>query len=452
MIRIQKMADEAARGTFIQGEGEGDADADEQITLGTSLENDYRSSERVVRALVDIAEDETEGGDPEHLTLSFSRLEKEAQVKLTRAKRVTAGWRYLMFFVVYSATIILQKNASRSVLTVDALRSLMLGGSFPDRSTSGVPWKDKDGPNPRESGCYTDSCSTPTFEHKSFLQIETVQDVWDWLEHFLIPTYYVDSWENGRPMAPDERNTYLMRSRPIGPLRLIQNRALPGSVTMGQLSKDCIAHAQPPMSKFAPVCYDELSFCQDAVCVRGHTQKTPFGVFTNFTKYRYSVTETGVAGLHPTVSGYQTIFPAEDKKEALGLVRELKQDRWIEQSTQWMSVFFTVLNADENLFVDLQLTISIHTTGLLVPSLHTSATPTERYNLARFPHLARTALEGLVLLLFLLQIIRNVNSVRHRRAEVLQLHSLHLVSEREGFVLGCTRSCLENPHALILDL
>ena len=52
------------------------------------------------------------------------------------------------------------------------------------------------------------------------------------------------------------------------------------------------------MSKFAPVCYDELSFCQDAVCVRGHTQKTPFGVFTNFTKYRYSVTETGVAGLH----------------------------------------------------------------------------------------------------------------------------------------------------------
>ena len=54
------MADEAARGTFIQGEGEGDADADEQITLGTSLENDYRSSERVVRALVDIAEDETD--------------------------------------------------------------------------------------------------------------------------------------------------------------------------------------------------------------------------------------------------------------------------------------------------------------------------------------------------------------------------------------------------------
>jgi len=36
------------------------------------------------------------------------------------------------------------------------------------------------------------------------------------LEHFLIPTYYVDTWTNGVLMAEKEQNTYLLRMRPIG--------------------------------------------------------------------------------------------------------------------------------------------------------------------------------------------------------------------------------------------
>lgn len=65
---------------------------------------------------------------------------------------------------VYAATMILQKKAWRSVLTSDALVSLYLGSAYPDVLTSGVPWKDEMGPDPDKSGCYTESCSTPTFQ------------------------------------------------------------------------------------------------------------------------------------------------------------------------------------------------------------------------------------------------------------------------------------------------
>ena len=65
---------------------------------------------------------------------------------------------------VYAATMILQKKAWRSVLTSDALVSLYLGSAYPDVLTAGVPWNDEMGPEPDKSGCYTESCSTPTYQ------------------------------------------------------------------------------------------------------------------------------------------------------------------------------------------------------------------------------------------------------------------------------------------------
>jgi len=191
------------------------------------------------------------------VTLSFLRLGKEASIKLARSRRATAGWRYVLFFVIYAITVIMQKNAWRSVLTSNALLDFMVGAAYPDCGTSAAPlWSGEMehgdvGPGPCEG-------LDKRFELKSFLDLVTVSDIWDWLENLFIPSFYQEAWENGKPRSPLERNEYLMRMRPIGPFRWIQERALPGSSTVGDLSKDCIAYAVAPIDKFTPSCFDPV--------------------------------------------------------------------------------------------------------------------------------------------------------------------------------------------------
>ena len=276
-------------------------------------------------------------------------------------------------------------------------------------------------------------------QHKTFLEIETVVDIWDWMENLLLPTFFVDRWENGEDMTAVERNTLLMRMRPIGPMRWTQKRALPGSVTAGQLGKDCVAHiSAEPIKLVTPTCYDMLSQCQEALCMYGHEQTSAFGVFTNRSKYPYQVINTGHRVLHPTVSGYQTSFPAQNITQARNLLSELKNDRWIDQSTQWLNLAFTVLNADEDVFVDLQFIITLHNTGLITPSLSTDVTPTSLYNFKRMPHVIRFILEVLTLYLFLCQQLRIANSIRRRRAEVARKKESNIILRVRG---GGLRDC-----------
>ena len=43
------------------------------------------------------------------------------------------------------------------------------------------------------------------------------------------------------------------------------------------------------------MCYDPLDVCEDNLCVYGHEAKTTFGIFTNKSKYEYSVLSTGMS-------------------------------------------------------------------------------------------------------------------------------------------------------------
>ena len=46
------------------------------------------------------------------------------------------------------------------------------------------------------------------------------------------------------------------------------------------------------------MCYDPLDVCEDNLCVYGHEAKTTFGIFTNKSKYEYSVVSTGINDVH----------------------------------------------------------------------------------------------------------------------------------------------------------
>ena len=101
-IRIKKMADAAAsrEGGSADTEQEGDV----QGLMPEGMQKEYRSSQRVVEALADLAsrqegQDVSEEVDADYRTVSWNRLEKEIIVKLERARRATQGWRYLLFFV-----------------------------------------------------------------------------------------------------------------------------------------------------------------------------------------------------------------------------------------------------------------------------------------------------------------------------------------------------------------
>jgi hypothetical protein len=71
-----------------------------------------------------------------------------------------------------------------------------------------------------------------------------------------------------------------------------------GTISAQKLSKDCIAYSVPPINRITPICYDPLDVCEDNLCVYGHEAKTPFGVFTNKSKYEYSVVSTGINDVH----------------------------------------------------------------------------------------------------------------------------------------------------------
>jgi hypothetical protein len=121
----------------------------------------------------------------------------------------------------------MQKNALRSVQSVEAILALLVGGAYPDMGTSAVDFGRDHAP--QESFCKTEGCREPTYDYVTFLDIGEVDDIWDWIEHFLIPSYYVGSWENGKPMTPTESKTLQLKMRPIGPLRWVQRRAMPGT-------------------------------------------------------------------------------------------------------------------------------------------------------------------------------------------------------------------------------
>jgi hypothetical protein len=127
------------------------------------------------------------------ITISVKKMQQEAKLKYDRSSRASAGWRFLCFFTLYAAVMILQKNADLNEKVSSSLIDYLVTSQYPSAAnTVGSEWPDQLSPGMRATGCFTDNCVIPTYLAKGFLDIMDVSDFWDWMElHFLDLIYKV---------------------------------------------------------------------------------------------------------------------------------------------------------------------------------------------------------------------------------------------------------------------
>ncbi len=246
--------------------------------------------------------------DPDQITISVKKLQQEAKLKYDRSSRVSAGWKFLCFFALYAAVMIIQKNADQSEKVTSSLIDYLVSSHYPSKlNTAGTEWPDQDGPGMQATGCFTDNCATPTYLTKGFLDIMDVADFWEWMEHQFLDLIYtvtaspppppprallllllMSSSSSTRhshtapappasaltdrarappppppppppPRAPQDAsaasgvaaNSILLHTRRLDSARWLQQRALPGAALAGAISADCWTAMAGPIRPFA---------------------------------------------------------------------------------------------------------------------------------------------------------------------------------------------------------
>ena len=131
--------------------------------------------------------------DKSCITISSKKLLSEAKLKSDRSARVSAGWRFVLFFALYAAVMIIQKNAGQNQQINSAIADYFVNSQFRDvTNTIGTDWPDRLGPGMEATGCFSDDCTQPTYLTKGFLDILDTDDFWEWMQnHFLDLLYTV---------------------------------------------------------------------------------------------------------------------------------------------------------------------------------------------------------------------------------------------------------------------
>lgn len=379
-------------------------------------------------------------------TVNVSVLHDEAKFKRERSKRATVGFRFAGFFIFYVATIVLQKNAWRGELVTTAAINYFVRSAYPDRASSRTPIPvgfEEGGeyvpsvgpdephvginPNAPPIGCLPGDCADRSFEHKGFLDMVTMTDFWDWMELHFADLYYVQNSTSGRPLEAHETNTFVRKSRAISGFRWTMRRVKSGARTQSRVDAKCWDYTSGEMRNFVTECYDRLALCIDGLCVidglRSIENREPFGQFQNVSKYQWREYETGA--LFGKEKGFFVFFPDNDKARAREMMAELKADRWIDKSTAWFRMDFTLLNPDENMFLVMQFLITFDNSGLLIPFVYTDTFPTLWYNFDNWLDVVRIIMEIFTLLFWILHIVQLVHAMRedkHRDPEKSYAH------------------------------
>ena len=317
------------------------------------------------------------------INISVSTLKKECSVKHNRSMRANRGMGFLAFFITCAIAVYLQRNGVRSEAMTRALANYFLVTAY-HSSTSGDKWPngvfDTSGTNNKymqTSPCVNqfgveagEFCEVPPAQMKTFTELANVEEFWDWVSLVFIPKFYQLSWENGDNMKPSETNTWMRKIRPIVGMRLVQRRAMIGSETRDRIGGGCWSGLDGEMRKFAPDCYDALQYNLDGTSAFGFEDRSAFGTFTNSTKYKFESFKSGANSLYPDEEGFFVFFPlggASAKEDALKILKQLKNDRWVDRSTQWLKIEMLVVNADERVLFMGRFMLHITNIGLVIP-------------------------------------------------------------------------------------
>mmetsp|Transcript_53082 Transcript_53082/g.110716 ORF Transcript_53082/g.110716 Transcript_53082/m.110716 type:complete len:745 (-) Transcript_53082:132-2366(-) len=296
--------------------------------------------------------------------IAIARVWNEVESK--RKRTILAGQfpRYLYFVIIYLIALQHQKSAEPYFELRSSLSDLFVTSKYIDPMTKVT---------------------------KSFEDISTVEDVWNWLENGFLPSFYELYWSNGEPKDDYYRTVLQQQNRIANGFRLTQRRSA--------LNQDCVLSGK--YGSFLPYCYSDLGV--DALV--GAVDTSDFGPYYNKAKYHYMNNySSGIVDSGYVVELRSTLNDTAKK------IAELKADRWIAEATRWVRVDFAVINPSLSLLGQAELIIQLSVAGQARPEFRASIVKTEQY-LDTTRDYIQIVLEVLVLVGVLMYIIGDVKDM-----------------------------------------
>lgn len=183
----------------------------------------------------------------------------------------------------------------------------------------------------------------PDLSESEFLNIHTVDDIWNYMENTFLASI---------PFK-DDNNPFLN-----------EFDALYGAIVLRQLRSKQTSCSSP--KKFETLvndkCYSEY-----------HQREEETGVFNteNFsfqyekTSYQTRLSELNVA--YPIEGGYVVPIKTQNRTQATQLVADLRGDNWIDEKTRFVMLEFNLFNGNLNLFTIVRLMFELPPTATIVP-------------------------------------------------------------------------------------
>nr|XP_002119742.1 polycystin-2 isoform X2 [Ciona intestinalis] len=188
----------------------------------------------------------------------------------------------------------------------------------------------------------------------TFKGMTTMQDFWRFSEGPLMDGLYWETWYNQKNVSEEDLGYIYYENKLLGVPRIRQLKVRNGS---------CEVH--PDFQEEITACYDSYAKAKE--------DTSPFGS-ENGTAWVYH-TEDELDGsshwglLDYTYSGggyYQDLL--DTKTKSLAIIKNLKENLWLDRGTRVVLVDFTVYNANINLFCVVRLVVEFPATGGAVPS------------------------------------------------------------------------------------
>ncbi|CAH1795418.1 unnamed protein product [Owenia fusiformis] len=186
----------------------------------------------------------------------------------------------------------------------------------------------------------------------TFRGMTTMMDFWRFVETPLMDGLYWETWYNDRNVTDSELGYIFYENKLLGIPRLRQLKVLNNS---------CVVHDD--FKKDITQCYDNYA--------ESIEDKNPFGKM-NGSAWTYN-TEAELdgsshAGLIETYGGGGYIANlARKKAESLEILKELRENLWLDRGTRAVFIDFTVYNANINLFCVVRLVVEFPPTGGAIP-------------------------------------------------------------------------------------
>uniref|UniRef100_A0A1I7Y2U4 PKD_channel domain-containing protein n=1 Tax=Steinernema glaseri TaxID=37863 RepID=A0A1I7Y2U4_9BILA len=205
--------------------------------------------------------------------------------------------------------------------------------------------------------------TSPTADQKKFYEIQTTDDVWEFMQGHLLNSLYWD--ERNMQTNYSDRSMIFYENRLLGYPRLrmlkVSNRSCDVVHGFRREVTECFSSYQEPNEERL----EESSSDRAAYNYQPDSDLQSEWIWGQVSTYGGG--------------GYVQELSINNKNESAHLIADLKKNRWISRGTRALFIDFSIYNANLNLFCVVQLLLEIPASGGILPSATVNTMKLLRY-------------------------------------------------------------------------